>query len=258
MALDPISVWLLRLDDSSIDRRSALARYDAFLDDAERRRALSYMDERSGALHIFGRVLLQAMLRQHLSLDTHAERCKIIAGHGIKPSLAAPFDRSGVQFSLSHSGFFVICAMTAGRQVGIDIESLSRNVDYRSVAASHFTDHENADILKASRNTKRARFFYYWTLKEAYLKAQGLGIAERLDNVSFVPQRNNATVLLCDASDGLADDRWGFHSFGALPGCVAALCWQRKSSCFSPSVELRIIDWKELDALTRFQSLEYA
>lgn len=251
MGSDTISVWLLRLDKSAIDRNAALAQFGALLGDAARRRALSYIDERSSVLHIFGRALLQVMLRRHLPSDSDlidAGRWEFITGYGGKPALAAPFDRSGLQFNLSHSGLFVMCAVTPTRQVGIDIESLSREVGFDEIAARHFAARETAEIRRSSGQTKRERFFYYWTLKEAYLKARGAGIAYGLDDVSFVPQRNGA-VLLRDTRDDAADDAWGFNFLDGLPGCVAALCWQRQSICCSPYLELRIIDRKELAAL---------
>ncbi|AMP07567.1 4'-phosphopantetheinyl transferase family protein [Collimonas pratensis] len=251
MASNSVSVWLLRLDRSSADRRAALVRFGALLDDAERRRALSYVDEHASIQYIFGRALLQMMLRHHLPANAYpidAGRCQLSIAAAGKPALAAPFDRSGMQFNLSHSGLSVICAMASRRQLGVDIEARAREVDFDEIAARHFATGESAAIRSAAGQSKQERFFYYWTLKEAYLKAKGTGIAGGLHDVSFVPQRDG-TILLRDTGDVGADDAWGFSVFDLFPDCQAALCWQRRSSCFSPGIELRIMDGRELGVI---------
>jgi len=102
-----------------------------------------------------------------------------------KPSLVATEDGFCLSFNLSHTHGLVACAITGGAEVGIDVESIDRVVDDR-VAPRFFSARENAALSQCASDALRARrFFALWTLKEAYVKAIGHGLAHRLDTIAF-------------------------------------------------------------------------
>jgi 4'-phosphopantetheinyl transferase len=77
-----------------------------------------------------------------------------------------------VSFNISHSGDYVVCAMTGQEQIGVDIEKIEEiNLDGFSCILSL---NEFNYIKKSQR--KNYEFFKIWTSKEAILKAKGLGI----------------------------------------------------------------------------------
>ncbi len=79
----------------------------------------------------------------------------------------------------------MVCAVTLNNDIGVDVEYLYRQVDHLALAQRFFTFQE-AEILAALPADERAkRFFFYWTLKEAYLKARGQGISLGLDHISI-------------------------------------------------------------------------
>ncbi len=78
----------------------------------------------------------------------------------------------GYFFSVSHSGDFVAFA-GADSPVGVDIQSVGR-AD-RRVAERFFTSEEYAAICAAP--SLEREFFRIWTLKEAYVKMLGVGMA---------------------------------------------------------------------------------
>lgn len=90
-----------------------------------------------------------------------------------------PFIAQHVDFSISHSDEFVICAMTGRGRVGIDIEKI------KSISLSDFeqymTSHQWGNI-KTSSNKFRI-FYSYWTSKESVLKADGRGLSVPLRDV---------------------------------------------------------------------------
>jgi len=249
MSPNTVAVWLLNLDTGGSDRYAALLRFPGLLSDAEQAHALAYRHEGASVLYIHGRALLQLMLRHHLPPlpEFSAPRCALRIEKGGKPVLTGAFADSGLEFNISHSGNHLACALAWRRQVGIDIEALGRATNCEDVAARHYSPFEQADLMRLEGEARRERFFYYWTLKEAYLKARGGSIAGQLDEISFVPM-SDGTVLVQDAFDKDADAHWGFTVLNALPGCQLALCWERQSSCFTPAVALRIIDVAELGA----------
>lgn len=92
-----------------------------------------------------------------------------------------------VQFSVSHSGEYVICAADSKR-VGADIEKI------KSVPET---------LVKKIFNKKEAqwvgdspeRFFEIWTAKEAYLKLIGLGVSGGLKTATVDPEQKTVCDL---------------------------------------------------------------
>ena len=91
----------------------------------------------------------------------------------------------------------------------MDVESLSRRLPDQAIVDRYAAPAEIADI-KAQGAAWLPRFLVYWTLKEAYLKARGLGIGVPLEDISFdlaVPDTPRITFRNTLAGE---DDRWAF------------------------------------------------
>jgi len=106
-----------------------------------------------------------------------------LASEGIRSYEAAlgengkPFLKGepSVRFNLSHSGERVMCAVS-GSDIGCDVEQIA-SPDLR-VAKRFFCPEEYEAIRRCPDETEQARLFYrYWTLKESFIKAAGLGLA---------------------------------------------------------------------------------
>jgi 4'-phosphopantetheinyl transferase len=84
-----------------------------------------------------------------------------------------------LEFNLSHSGGYVLIGV--GRApLGVDIESVEREIDWRGIAARWFHPRERAALFASPDAEQRDAFFQIWTQKEAYLKAIGRGLAGNL------------------------------------------------------------------------------
>ena len=82
--------------------------------------------------------------------------------------------------------------------------------------------HEIADIDEAGEDGWHDRFLLYWTLKEAFLKARGLGISVPLREISFVIDDGTARVEFLDSLAG-SDDRWAFDIIRPTPRHLLAV-----------------------------------
>jgi hypothetical protein len=118
-----------------------------------------------------------------------------------------------VSFSLSQTRDFVGCAVSDLRPVGFDTEDVSRDI-HPDLLRECFTHCEAAYVRQAAPVDGNHAFFTSWTLKEAYLKARGIGLA--LPLTSFEILRNgNGWALRHLAPDG---DSEGWHFVSSTIG----------------------------------------
>jgi 4'-phosphopantetheinyl transferase len=122
------------------------------------------------------------------------------------------------------------------RDVGVDVEhTATPRFDAQAcleVAASHFADSEIAGLAALPPEARRERFFAIWTLKEAYIKARGLGLALPLDSFAFevgADPPGGAAAIEIRFAPGLEDDaaRWHLLRLRPTPTHALALAARR-------------------------------
>ena len=130
-----------------------------------------------------------------------------------KPTLES--DDAQVQplaFSLSHTRGCVACAITtASAPLGIDIERIGQLEDIQEIADRYFSDEEAAWLRECPDELRTVRFTEGWTLKEAFLKATGVGLSGSLANISF-RFHENARIEFSTPPD-IESDIWHFALF---------------------------------------------
>ncbi len=134
---------------------------------------------------------------------------------------------SPLAFNLSHTRGCVAVAVTTGLPVGIDVEALDRRPDVDAVAERFFAPDEARWLGRASGTERHERFFRLWTLKEAYLKATGEGIARSLQAIRFELAEDGTVARFTSPDSGHL--RWAFASTVAAPGFVCSVALQGAS-----------------------------
>lgn len=143
--------------------------------------------------------------------------------HG-KPRIDPDLDSSPLRFSLAHTKGLAVVAVTGGADVGVDVERADRFVNAARLSSRFFSPEETTALQELSPDRLRERFFLYWTLKESYIKARGLGLSLPLDSFSFrlageIPFRIGFSG---DNPDGPGGG-WRFALLRPLPQYVAAV-----------------------------------
>jgi len=150
-----------------------------------RRRAFAFPRDRD--LFLLAHAVKRLALGRCLGVDP--EDLAFARDPSGKPFLAGPFlagssqAGAGPGFSLSHSGTAVAVAIAGTPLVGVDVEAHAREVPLEAMAMI-MADAEVAD-LSAAGAAARPRAFAYWTLREAFAKAVGLGLSLPPNDVSF-------------------------------------------------------------------------
>lgn len=138
--------------------------------------------------------------------------------HG-KPYLTAYPE---MRFSLAHSGSIAMC-VTADVNTGCDIERIA---DARPEVAERFFDEsETRDISGTEDPLRAARFYWYWTLKESYVKCLGTGMSTELG--SFRIRETDSGIRVADGDGTLP---FSFLIPACPDGYAAACCFE----CASP------------------------
>ncbi len=96
--------------------------------------------------------------------------------------VGAPVD---LRFSLSHSGARAAVAVTVGRKIGLDLEEVDPAKDPLGIADRFFTPAETEALRACHASERSARFTTLWTVKEAVLKARGVGLGSGLGTVEI-------------------------------------------------------------------------
>jgi 4'-phosphopantetheinyl transferase len=182
----------LRIETGVVDvRLTAMAdvgaalkeRYAALLDTDEQARWRRFRVDGARDQYLIGRALLRTTLSRHADVAPTAWRFETNA-YGC-PFVAAPVACRDLRFNLSHTDGLVACAVTRRGEVGIDVENTDREVDPLALAPTVFAPAEIADLAAMPAAGQRERFFSYWTLKESYIKARGMGLSLPLDGFWF-------------------------------------------------------------------------
>lgn len=182
------AVWLL--DAQGLDH-AAPAPYACWLSASERERMARFRRPARARQFLLGRVLLRQALGALAGVA--APEVVLLERPGRAPQLVAPA-MDGVGFSLSHSGAWVACAVSASTAVGVDIERLDAGRAIEALAAQAFTAAECA-WLAARPPASRVRDFYtMWSTAEARLK---LGVPA--GGTTVLPH-SDLSIVLCSAA----------------------------------------------------------
>jgi len=82
-------------------------------------------------------------------------------------------------FNLSHSAGISALAFDRDHEIGVDVEQVRKDFEYRPIVERFFA-REDKQFLLSSEENGATGFFKVWTRKEALLKAIGTGIGEDL------------------------------------------------------------------------------
>ena len=177
------SVHVDLVDTASAAALDKLAAYRALLSPDEHERMARFVFDRDRRAFLITRALVRTMLSRYAQVAP--ADWKFIANvHGRPEILERPAGAPDLRFNISHTDGLIACAVTIGREVGVDVEHINRHLAH-DVAGRFFAPDEVTDLRKLPDEEQRRVFFDYWTLKEAYIKARGFGLALPLGDFAF-------------------------------------------------------------------------
>jgi 4'-phosphopantetheinyl transferase len=233
-----VHVWVLEAPEDAAPERARLA--EALLSADERARMERFHFAADARRFLFAHALARTTLSRYAP-GTPPERWRFRTNNYGRPEIAPGFEAAPpLRFNLSHTNGLCACAVALGRDVGVDVEDVGGarmdEASYLEIAASHFAPLEAAGLRALPAAARRARFFALWTLKEAYIKARGMGLALPLQRFAFDLDAGAAELgvqLEPDMNDDAAC--WRFERHAPTSSHALALAVRR-----APDERLRV------------------
>ncbi len=185
LTLPKNEVHLYYTQADSISSDKLLGRYRAVLSPEEILKVDRYRIQKDRYLSLVARALVRYLVSEYTGAPAEAFAF-LMNGHG-KPYLAPKEEKKDcpkISFNISHSRGGIVCGICQNLEIGVDLEDIRRNVDL-GIARRFFADTEVEFLNQIPNSEKKKMFFDIWTLKEAYIKAEGKGLAIPLDSFSF-------------------------------------------------------------------------
>jgi 4'-phosphopantetheinyl transferase len=188
-----IDFWTAQLDTEN-------AEYWRVLDNNEKMRAEKFSNTLARQRYVAAHGQLRIILAQYIAQPAaHIQIQKTSLG---KPYLA---QYPETVFNLSHTDNYLAVAVANDCQLGVDIELCKQRSTMTALVKKCFSS-EEADYWRQLPEQQQVRAFYqFWTRKEAFVKATGLGIALGLRECATNPAYPQQ-FLSVPARCGLASD----------------------------------------------------
>jgi 4'-phosphopantetheinyl transferase len=171
-------VWTERVTDPA-----TLARCQDVLSASEKARHQRFMFEKDRHQFLVSHGFQRLLLARYAAV-TPEELEFSIGPHG-KPDLAGPGALLPIRFNLSHTKDLAAVGVTLDREIGVDVEYIARPKTGIDLAERYFAPSEVDQLRGLPTEQVTEVFFDFWTLKEAYIKARGMGLALPLDGFAY-------------------------------------------------------------------------
>lgn len=237
LTIDPaeIHLWLAYYDE--IAEEGLHAAYRELMSREEREQEPRFFFARDRRRYLVTRALVRTVLSRYADVDPAAWVFDTNA-YGRPEAVNAAAKDLGLTFNISHTHSLIVLGVTRSRALGVDVENFRAREVSIDLAHHYFAPREVAALNTVPEHEQQYRFFEYWTFKESYIKARGMGLSLPLDKFSFHYADDRAVELAIDRE--LADDaaRWQFWQFRPAADYLVAVCAERHEAG-SPRVVVR-------------------
>lgn len=180
LLLDPAAIDFWFVQPEKVPD-SFLSKYRQIISEDEKERVNRYRFAKDQRNALITRAFIRCILAKYS--NTAASDFTFGKNEHDKPFLLNNIEN--ISFNLSHTDGLIACTIHQGASIGCDVENNERNNDILNIADRYFSKQETAKLFSLPSEDQSNAFFHYWTLKEAYIKACGQGLAISLQDFSF-------------------------------------------------------------------------
>ena len=223
---DHIDLWFTCVDD--VSDAALLQQYRQLLTPTEQQAQKRFHFEKDRHRYLLTRALLRTVLSRYAPVAPQDWGFHTNA-YG-KPAIANDHPLAQhISFNVSHTHGLVLVGITQNSALGVDVENLRRRAPLNA-AAAYFSAAEATALAQLPEPLQADRFFQYWTLKESYIKARGMGLSIPLDQFSFDLSTQGRVSLSIDPRQSDSPTRWNLWQLRPTPEHLVAVCAERSVS----------------------------
>lgn len=224
-----------------------------WLSPSELQRLAQFGQPQQADQYLLARGMLRYQLSQHYP-EYLPQQWQLTVDTQGKPHLGPLFSHLNIHFNLSHSEDMVVVVISDAGAAGVDIESVSRSVFSLALAERYFADSEVRLLQSLPVQQQAQRIVQLWTLKESFLKAEGLGLRVPLRKVSFYFSDQNPLrlELSSDCHDISVSEKTAFSALYQL-GDDHSLALSVKTNRAVCASDVQINPWSGLRQNTQAQ-----
>ncbi len=214
-----------------------LCRYRALLNDSERQQESRFHFARDRCCYVVTRALVRTVLSRYA--DIAPEDWFFATSEYGRPEIAnADSCARRISINITHTKGLIMLGIAQEHALGVDAENTCARSISLDVANRCFSHEEGAALRALCTDRQRTRLFEYWTLKESYIKARGMGMSIPLNQFSFrFPREDRVEISIAPGQNDMPT-HWWFWQFRLRAEYLAAICAQRVCSK-SPQLVLR-------------------
>jgi 4'-phosphopantetheinyl transferase len=232
-----VEVWYALAAD--VRASGVKGRIEALLTAEERKRHAAYLFDVNKDEYLLTRALAHGALASRLGA-TPGSLAFVRNAYG-RPELSP---RAALHFNLTNTVELVACAISADHEIGVDAEPLRRADTVLDISESVFRAPELAALKRLPADAARRRAVALWTLKEAYMKARGMGmsIPPLGFEIAFDERTGAPTSLSCFPPVEDVPARWSLAT-AEIEGHLVSVCIE---STEAPEIVFRRADLARL------------
>ena len=180
-------------------------------------------------------VLCRAALRSVVSsqLGCRNEQLAFEVDTYEKPFAVVQGAPAPISFNVSHSGNHGLIAFAPQGRLGIDVEERVPRDDMDGLIESVFGPDERADLASAHADQKLDLFFSFWTMKEALIKALGMGLYTDISAFQVPSEMRCGQATATFRFPGATTDLWKLENLGN-EDFAAAIAYEARTEECSP------------------------
>lgn len=199
-------LWILNVDHEPDD--AWVAEHGPLLSAEETERYRRYLRHEDRQLFLAAHVFVRQTLSEYSPISP-TDWAFTTNGHG-RPEIANRDAPDGLRFNLAHTAGMVALLVHDECDGGVDVEHLGNVADPVAMSSTVFAEAEHRDFLALPQPEQEAGFYRLWTLKEAFIKAKGKGMALPLKDFAFTGVDQSEIRVVCGPEIDPDPHAWHF------------------------------------------------
>jgi 4'-phosphopantetheinyl transferase len=213
-----VHLWCVH--KANLDASTLVLTYEQLVSPEERARCDRFRFPADRELFLTTRWLVRTTLSNYVDVDP--DDWRFTQNSFGRPEIALA-DLRSLRFNLSHSRDVALLGVTIARDIGVNIEYTNRSEDTLRIARNQFSSAEISQLEATSGNRQRDLFFAIWTLKEAYIKAKGMGLSLPLKDFTIIPGTQHVATFSTLTTHEDETDKWWMAGYKIAPKYQAAV-----------------------------------